>query len=288
MITPRLLSIPFAGYQALDGVNWSTLGKMRASPAHYLYATTAHREPSSAQATGSAVHTLVLEPAEFASRYAVYDGEGTRASKEYRAFAAECGEGVTIIKRAEMDEVQAMADAIDQHPAAGTLFTSGWAEQSFQWVDSATGIECKGRTDWLCADGIVSGDAGQPDRQRVMLVDLKTSRSTDAREFGRDAARYGYHLQMAHYVAGLRANGLEVSQVLVVVVETEAPWDVCVYEVTDDQLAVASAEVAALLARVAECRASGEWPGRSSEITPLDLPAWVMGSDDVAVLWGSP
>jgi hypothetical protein len=283
----RLLSIPFAEYQALAGVNWSTLGKMRASPAHYLHATTAHREPTAAQATGSAVHTLVLEPGEFAARYAVYDGEGTRASKEYKAFAAEVAECVTIIKRGEMDEINAMATAIDVHPAAGPLFNSGWAERSFTWSDTVTGIECKGRTDWLCADGIVSGDAGQPDRQRVILVDLKTSRSTDPREFGRDAARYGYHLQLAHYAAGLRANGLEVSQVLVVVVETEAPWDVCVFEITDDQLAVATAEVAALLERVKECRASGEWPGRSSEITPLDLPAWVIGSDDVAVLWGA-
>ena len=286
-----LLSLPFGEYRDLQGVNWSTLGKMRASPAHYRHADTISRRPTPDQATGSAVHTLVLEPDEFPARYVIYHGEGTRASKEYRAFVADVADVRAVLKRAEYEEVQAMADAVDQHPAAGPLFTSGWAERSFTWTDPATGLICKGRTDWLAYDGIVTGDAGQPDRQRVILVDLKTARSSDAREFGRSAASYGYHMQLAHYRAGLLANGIEVSQVLIVVVESSAPYDVCVYEITDDQLAKASAEVAALLARVKECQESDNWPGRSDEITPLDLPAWVMGSDDVHVaepaLWGA-
>lgn len=287
-----LLDLPFPDYCAVPGVNWSTLSKMRASPAHYRHALTHSRPPTPDQATGSAVHTLVLEPGEFATRYAIYQGEGTRASKEYRAFVADVAKDREVLKFGEYEEVSAMAAAVDQHPAAGPLFTSGWAERSFQWADPATGLQCKGRTDWLAFDGLVSGDAGQPDRQRVILVDLKTARSSDPREFGRSAASYGYHLQLAHYRAGLRANGIEVSQVLIVVVESSAPYDVCVYEVTDDQLARADAEVAALLARVKECRDSDHWPGRSDEITPLDLPSWVMGSDDVQVagepaLWGA-
>lgn len=286
-----LFSPPFAEYVALPGVNWSTLGKMRASPAHYRHALTHSRPPTPDQATGSAVHTLVLEPAEFPDRYAIYQGEGTRASKEYKAFVANVAGDREVLKYDEYEEVRAMADAIDQHPAAGPLFGSGWAERSFVWADPATGLLCKGRTDWLTFDGIVTGDAGKPDRQRVILVDLKTARSSDPREFGRAAASYGYHLQLAHYRAGLTANGIEVSQVLIVVVESSAPYDVCVYEITDDQIAKASAEVAALLARVKECSSSNVWPGRSDEITPLDLPAWVMGSDDVHVgepaLWGA-
>lgn len=285
------LRMPFSDYCALAGVNWSTLGKMRASPKHYRDAVDNRRDPTAAQVTGSAVHALVLEPETFREHYAVYEGDGTRASKDYKAFAAQQPDTVTtILKLDEYAEVVAMADAVDTHHAAGPLFTSGWAEMSFTWTDSATGIACKGRTDWLCHDGWVSGDAGKPSRKRVILVDLKTSTSADAREFGRSAARYGYHMQLAHYRAGLVANGYEVSQVLIVVVESSAPYDVCVYEITDDQLAKASAEVAALLARVKECEESGEWPGRCDEITPLDLPAWVMGSDDVAVsptLWGA-
>jgi len=283
------LSIPFPEYQTLHGVNWSTRSKMRASPLHYRDALDHKRGPTAAQVTGSALHTLVLEPGEFATRYAVYDGEGTRASKEYKAFAAECGDR-TILKRDEMDEVQAMADAIDQHPIAGPLFTSGWAEQSFTWTDSATGLACKGRTDWIANDGMGmdfrKGTPGQFYR-RGILVDVKTSRSADAREFGRDAARYGYPEQLCHYKAGLEANGYEVTQILFIVVESDAPYDVCVYELTDDQQQRPKAEVARLLARVAECEASGEWPGRSAEVTPLDLPAWVTGSDDVSVLWGA-
>lgn len=333
------IHMPFPDYCALAGVNWSTLGKMRASPKHYRDAVDNRRDPTAAQVTGSAVHALVLEPETFREHYAVWEGDGTRASKEYRIwesvsrgtfsehfavwegagststkaakeFAAERG-GVQLITPEEFGaatsakvtmspvaeilnvseyaEVVAMSDAVDTHHAAGPLFTAGWAEMSFTWTDPATGITCKGRTDWLCQDGVVSGDGGKPSRRRVILVDLKTSTTADAREFGRSAAKYGYHMQLAHYRAGLIANGYEVSQVLIVVVESSAPYDVCVYEITDDQIAKASAEVAALLARVKECEASGEWPGRCDEITPLDLPAWVMGSDDVAVstLWGA-
>lgn len=278
-----LLDLPFGAYCAMPGVNWSRLGKMRASPAHYRHATIHQRPPTDEQSTGSAVHTLVLEPASFPERYAVYSGAGTRASKEYKSFADDAV-GRTVLKIGEYEAIRAMADAIDQHPAAGPLFCSGWAERSFAWTDPATQLACKGRTDWLCSDGY-------DERHRVILVDLKTCRSTDPREFGRSAAGYGYHMQLAHYAAGLRVCGVDVAQVLIVAVESSAPYDVCVYEVTDDQLSRATADVAALLARVKKCTDADHWPGRCDVVTPLDLPAWIMGGDDIAVgadiLWGA-
>lgn len=169
-----------------------------------------------------------------------------------------------------------MRDAVLAHPTAGPLFRQGLglAERSFVWTDAATGLECKGRTDWLSpAEG-----------GGYHLVDLKTSRTADPRMFGRDAAKYGYHNQLAWYRAGARSNGLRIASVVIVVVESAAPHDVVVYTLMSDQIEKGESENTDLLGRVKACRESGKWPGRFAEYTPLDLPAYVTGADDIEVM----
>lgn len=269
----RLLDISFNKYCTLEGVNWSTLGDMRFSPLHYQHRLTTQTAPTEAQRQGNAVHTAILEPDTFAAAYAIYDGDGTRASREYKAFAAE-NAGRIVVKAAEIADVAAIRSAVLTHPVAGPLFKQGYAERSFQWTDYRTKLVCKGRTDWLAP----AGDG------RYDLVDLKTARTTDARKFGQAAAQYGYHNQSAHYDAGLQACGLRIRDRLIVVVESAAPFDVAVFLLDSQAMEKARDENADLLDRVAACRESGKWPGRFPEITPLDLPAYVLGSDDITGL----
>ena len=322
-----LLTIPFEQYVAMEGVNWSSLGYMRESPLHYQHALNRDRSPTPEQSTGTAAHAAILEPDVFAN-FASYTGDGTRASREYKLFAAvatgrfdaewaafsgpgslktkagaafaEANPGkrlctwdewctavnavqdaginpspsVVLASKADRDAAVAMRDAVMAHATAGPLFRQGLGERSFQWVDAATGLLCKGRTDWL-----TPADGGG-----YHLVDLKTSRTADPRMFGRDAAKYGYHNQIAHYDTGLAAVGVRIASRMIVVVESSAPYDVVVYVVMSDQLEKGRAENAELLARVSECRESGRWPGRFSAEVPLDLPAYVMGDDEITGL----
>jgi hypothetical protein len=134
------------------------------------------------------------------------------------------------------------------------------------WTDAETGIECKGRIDYL---------------RGGCLVDLKGTRDIDARVFGATAARFGYVGQLAFYTAGLEANGVVLDEPpRIVAVESEPPHDVAVFEVGPDLLTQARYENAGLLSIVSAGRTSKLWPGRYPEAVPLVLPAWASPVDD--------
>lgn len=56
-----------------DAVGHSSLVRIMRSPAHFQEYVTHPPEPTPAMAFGTAVHSAVLEPAAFASDYAVFD-----------------------------------------------------------------------------------------------------------------------------------------------------------------------------------------------------------------------
>lgn len=258
-----------SGYLSSPGINWSTLRWMRESPLMYHYRLTAPQRDTTALVLGRATHTLVFEPATFAAEYAIWEGD--RRGKEWAEFKAE-HQGQTIVKQTDIDVCIAMADAVRQHPLVQPYLEDGRFEVPLHWTDQGTGLACKGKPDWLVDD-------------RRVLIDFKTTRSINGRRFGAEAARFGYHCQLAHYRAGLvHALGwpIEAVRVFIVAVEKEPPHDVAVFELSLDDLYAGAEEVAELLRAVKACREAGRWPGRYVEEQALQLPAWVMMDDDDA------
>ncbi len=252
-------------YEKIDAINWSTLKHMRDSPAHYLAALDADRKASKAMNLGSATHAAILEPERVPTMLALWDG-GRKAGKAWEAFEAANADRL-IVKPDEFSSVCAMAEAVHAHPEASRLLAlPGRSETPITWLDPATGLRCKGLLD-RHTDGI--------------LIDLKTTRSTDPRFFASQAARLGYHLQLAHYATGLEVLTGSRPAVYMIAVENAAPFDVAVYLLTDDVIIPAQETVGELLVKVAECRASGHWPGRNAGIVPLDLPQWALGEPEI-------
>lgn len=257
----------FNDYAAIDAVNFSTLKEMRRSPRHYQYRIQNPREDTTRLAIGRAAHTAVFEPDRFLLDYALFDGE-RRAGKAWDECCA-ANKGKTILKAAEYSTCLAMRDAVRSHPVAGPALTPpGEAEKVITWTDEETGIKCKARLDWW----------------RVGLwCDLKTTGDIDAGRFAATAYRMGYFGQMAFYRAGLVANGLDAPLPRIIAVEAAAPFDVAVFAVTDNAIYAGEVEIRELLARVAACRFSGQWPGRYPEQTVLSLPSWAYGDDGDAI-----
>jgi exodeoxyribonuclease VIII len=250
-------------YRASEAVNWSTLKFMRLSPLHYLWAAKNVREDTPRLGLGRAVHTAVLEPDDFPLSYAVFDGK-QRRGKEWEAFKA-ANENKTIVKRSEYARALKIRDAILSHPVASChLRAGGHVERAIRWTDEATGVECKGR----------------PDLENEFVIDIKTCQSVEERRFASLAARMGYFNQLAFYRSGIATLTGVVKPCVIVAAEIEPPHDVGVFVIDEDSLGVAEEENARLLARVAECRASGEWPGRYQEQRSLSLPAWMWSDED--------
>ena len=112
-----LLSMSAEAYHGnKDAVGHSSLVRIMRSPAHFQEYVTNPPEPSAAMAFGTAVHSAVLEPAAFASEYAVFDEsqlDGSLQSlDDFKTAASELGIKVGKMKKEEIkDAIKAADDA---------------------------------------------------------------------------------------------------------------------------------------------------------------------------------
>lgn len=250
-------------YNADKGVNWSLLKYMAESPMAFRFARMNGRKDTQALALGRAVHTLVFEPHLFNSEFVIWEG-GPRRGKEWAAFAEEHS-AATILTESEAEPCLAMAEAVTSNQLV-RQYHDGVFEEPIYWTDPSTGLRCKAIPDWVTRDGV--------------LIDLKTTRSITNRRFGADAARYKYHMQMAHYRNGLNHSGRKTHKTLLIAVEKLPPHDVGVFEIDTATLDLASQEVETLLFRLKQCEEADTWPGKYDAEQALEFPAWVYCDDD--------
>jgi hypothetical protein len=213
---------------------------------------------------GHAVHTLVLgagpEPVPYVGTGA--DPEAWRSNADKAAVAAIRAVGKVPLKQSDFETATAMAVAVRTHRLAGKMFVHGEPEQALIWRDSATGVMCRLKTDWLRATG---------------MVDLKTTEDAAPDSLSRSAYNYGYYVQDAFYRRGFRAlfPGVEPWFALVAV-EKSPPHLVHVHQLSARALAYGDRKVSEALEIYRDCAASGVWPGYpDDEITEIDLPAYV-------------
>ncbi|MEX3101194.1 MULTISPECIES: PD-(D/E)XK nuclease-like domain-containing protein [unclassified Streptomyces] len=221
---------------------------------------------------GHAAHKLILGdgPDFKVIDYPDYKKKDAQVQRD-KAYAA----GLVPLLTKEHDMVQAMADAIRQHPVAGPLFTSGHgvAEQSVYWTDPATGVRCRCRPDWMPH----RGDG------RLVVVDYKTAKAVDPEALARAVYERGYHAQAAFYLAGVKAAGLHGDQepAFVFVFQSKtAPYLVHLVELDFPALALGAARNERALRIYAECERTGIWPGFNNAITYLPLPPWAEKRDE--------
>jgi hypothetical protein len=267
MTSPK--SMTFEEYLAVDAVNWTSMKPLRdGSPLHMAHRLEHPIEDKPVLAFGRALHAAVLEPDELPRHFAIYDGptEGKGCRIARKAFD-EANAGKTVLTDVEYTTVLAIRDKVRSHPLVKPFLECGAAEQSMFWTDPETGLKCKGRLDWISLGA------------RGSILDLKGAASAERRRFSTTAARLGYHCQAAFYRKGYAVATGELLPVRLVAVEREPPHDVTVFLIDDDALYAGEEEVRDLLARVAECRRTNQWPGRYETEQVLELPRWVFPED---------
>lgn len=264
-------------YHGGPGINKSLLDLVNPAPARALYALTSEgdKESTAAQKIGTALHSLVLEPDDFAARYVLapkFDRR-TKAGKEAAAaFEAEHAGKITVDPD-DWVQLHAMRDAVMAHPGARHLLTSGqgFAELSVYWTDEATGELCRCRPDWWRADGI--------------LVDLKTTEDASKEGFRQSVVKWGYHVQAPYYLDGTEAahraghapEGFQHPTAFAfIAVEKKPPHLVAVYDLDAESMDVGRAEYRDKLDALAECKRTGAWPGYGDERQTIGLPEWFL------------
>jgi hypothetical protein len=281
----KTAGIPIEEYHAAESISHSKLEVFRQRPALFkkrFIDKSVERESTAAFAIGSALHCAVLEPMNYASRYATRpEGIDRRTSAGKVAFSAFCAEneGKTILDSDEFELVRNMALAINANPNASSLLSFGQAEMTWRARTPSIPHHLQCRTDWFNqAGGDLSG--GRP-----YALDIKTVESLDAaafRSFEKAFVNFGYHRQCGFYLPLMQDCGVTVRDFFFIAVEKCEPFGVAIYKPTDEAIEAGLNESVADLRRLAECYREDRWPNMPLEVQEIGLPAWYRSKEDAA------
>lgn len=208
-------------------------------------------DPTYPMQRGSGVHGLVLGNVKVVG----YPG-AQRRGKEYDAFVAAHPD-TEILTAAEFDKARRMADAVLACKLAEP-YLKGVVEDTllFRWM----GLDCRATPD-------VRGDA--------FLTELKTAASAEPTKFTWQALRMAYHAQMRMQQIACKYQDPACREMLpcvVVVVESEAPHPVTVFEIDKRTLEIGEKLLMTWAERLKNCEASGTFPPYCQSIYPLMAP----------------
>lgn len=281
--TPGIYDIPAAEYLA-DPVEGGSLSASGARllmppnvPADYLYQLTHPRPVKVAYDFGHLAHRRVLG---IGDEYEVVykttrdkqrvpaDSFDTKSAEQHADEIRAAGK-VPVLE-GWLAVVEEMAAAIEAHPEARALLTSGPPERSGFWRDDQNGIWRRARFDVL----------PDPGPGRMILPDYKTARSADPAQFNRSIGDYGYAMQAGQYLDGVAALLGEFDAALVFVVQKNtAPYHVAVIEPDADWLRIGRERMDRAARIYAECKRTGHWPAYPG-IRTVSPPVYVTYAHD--------
>lgn len=259
--------MPFEEYAAVDALNGSSIVNMRRSPMYYRHCKDNQPQPTDALILGTYTHRLILEPNRVGD-FAIWTKEmGRRFGKTWDAFKAEHA-GQSIVTEAECEQMVGMAvSARKCVPIRKYAEAKGPTEVSLFWTDTVTGRAMKCRLDkWI------------PKSRTVF--DLKTARSCQRYKFGAQSYQLGYHIKMAIQGLGVKACFGVDAHLKLGAIESKAPHESAVYNVTSDIRLQGLEELDALVKRLDECERTNTWPADEQEESDLVLPSWATAQPD--------
>lgn len=228
-------------------ISTSGLKEALRSAAHYQSYLRNPREETRALYLGTAIHCLLLEPQRFASEYVVAP-EGDRRSKSFKEFAA-AHPGQKIITADESDMLVGIAHSVMGHTTACNLLRAGLVEQTIIWQDRETGLWIKIRPDCLCID-VSNG----------VCLDVKSTEDASEDSFMYACRRYGYDMQAAIYLTGLREVFQRDFDFAFLPVEKKDPYGCAVYGAPQGMLQSGYRRFRKALNTIKRGVDSGEWP----------------------------
>lgn len=251
-------------YRAAEGINKSTLWEIRRSPAHYKYLLDHPLEDTPSLRFGRALHAALLTPAAYKREYVAspdFD-KRTKAGKEaYAEWASKIPSDATIITEDEAQEIKDMLKAYRGCPDAKNLLKKSKRELPIFWKDKNLGLKCKCRVDALTASAV---------------IDIKTTADGCLDSFRRDALKYGYHVQAAHYLDGVEALTGKRLDWYFIAIEKNPPYGIHVMKASPGFIDFGEFERNVLMERLHTCMESNTWDSYQTE--EIDVPEYVWGN----------
>ena len=263
-------------YRQREGLSSSDIKRMMKSMATWKFFKDHPEEETDTPSLkfGRCYHKFMLEPYDFDNEFVVapkVDKRTKEGKEEYAKFLVEAG-NKEVIDEETFEKLTAMREVLYATPYVKKLIT-GEHEKSFFWTDSKTGIPCKCRPDSFGTFG-----------SQHVCVDLKTTKNAETEAFMRDAIKYNYDVQAAHYTAGLEEKYNADFDFVFIAQEVNKPYLVNVLQ-ADEYFMRNGREVRdSMLQTYKKCLELDEYPGLmgfaedKTYINSLSIPAWLKNS----------
>lgn len=226
---------------------------------------------------GRAAHSLVLGEPEFAKHFAIspWDDHRTKAAKEW--VEAQEQRGVTIVRKGDFDEIEAMAKAMRRNPQTEAAFAEGKPEVSmFLKVGD---VFFKSRPDYMPNDP----------RSRFIL-EYKTAVTVEPRKLSQQCFALGYDVQAA--LTLLVYNGITGDNALGiahVVQEKKPPYLPALFMFDGEQIEIGKRRIAKAVKIFSDCyemHLAGQpdeiaWPGYTTAPSFFVTPSWVVNQQEM-------
>lgn len=265
-----LTALTFAEYEALPGVNISTLlllqGKTDAA-AHWEI--THPRPDTEALALGSAVHAAILEPTVFETMYCTQPAFGDLRSPANKKAKIEWEEAhadtvnLNTEQYATVLAVRANLATCNDPEIREMMDGPGQNEIGILFRDEPTNLLCKGRIDRITMLH------GWP-----TIVEVKTTRCLLDRFIETELGEKHYHIRLAWYMDALSMIRPAEWLTVYLWLGTSEPNEVRTTQCDDHAYAEGRAVYRHLLDRYAKCQASGDWPSFRHGIEVINPPRW--------------
>jgi hypothetical protein len=256
-------------YRGLTALNPSSICRCDKSELHVRYALLDGDKDTPSLQKGRALHCALLESQRFTEAYEAAD---TRRTKKVVEAAAE--RGVELLLPQDFDVIVETALRASQNADLQRFIRKGQAEVSV--FTGEHGCQCKGRIDWVSADPLA-------------ILDVKTAREIDERNFSRAFYRYHYDVKLGLYQRWLqRLMDVPNIPVYLLIVENQGPWDCAVVPrsagepapIPDAVLMRGADKGLRWIERIKACLESDEWPGQGDvDDWVLQTPVWEMDEE---------
>ena len=251
-----------------DPVRFTHLKQIEKSPFHYKHSVETGFDGKTL-GHGRLTHGLILDNSE---PFKVYDGK--RQGNAWKDWVAEqTASGIkpnNLFTIAERLRAEPVAKRVREHRLTlkyDLLSGEHEREISWQYMNRA----CSSRLDVL-------------DVKRRRIVDIKTAQTTKPERFSFASRRYSYQAQGAFYAQAAASIGIEIDEVILLTVETAAPYAISVFRLKPRLLEQGRAIVRTWFEELLNCERSSEWPEYADDIVDLDVPS--EEDRDFALNWG--
>jgi len=200
----------------------SSLKAFGKSPKHYIQYLNKPWEPKDAFILGSLIDCLVLTPEDLEKKFIVYEKFAKRSNADKEKWAGMLADAQenkqTLVTKEMMVIAKTCRTALMDNEQARTLIEHKKnVQRKLLWRDKSRDLPIVSYVDF-------ESTAWDTD----FIVDLKSSKSADPKDFVRDAVNYGYQIQTGGYLEGYKNIEFRFPQFIFLVVETDEPFNVSI------------------------------------------------------------